>query len=136
MRSPTYLNSRDVTGEQRYVTACAGCHGNDARGGRTGEGVAGAGANSIHEGIGEVRAMRYLDCLPDGDVSQVSAYLKGLGSSGGGSDSGGDGGGGGAVDVALLFGLALLGLTRVVRRATSTRCRTPCRHPRRAGPGR
>jgi PKD repeat protein len=107
-----YLNSRDVTGEQRYVTACAGCHGNDARGGRTGERVTGAGSGSINEGIGEVRAMQYLDCLPDGDVTQVSAYLKSLKASNG--DDGG--GGGGAVDSVLLLGAALLGLVRVVRR--------------------
>jgi PKD repeat protein len=111
-----YLNSRDVSGEQRYVTACAGCHGNDARGGRTGERVTGAGSNSIHEGIREVRAMQYLNCMTDGDVSAVSAYLKSLQSSGDGS-SGGDGGsGGGAVDIMLLLGAALLGLVRVLRR--------------------
>jgi PKD repeat protein len=111
-----YLNSRDVTGEQRYVTACAGCHGNDARGGRTGERVTGAGTNSINEGIGEVRAMKYLDCMPDKDVSDVSAYLKTLQSSGGSSGDDG-GGGGGAVDIVLLLGAALLGLVRVVRRS-------------------
>ena len=108
-----YLNSREASGEQRYVTACGGCHGNDARGGRTGERVAGAGTSDIHEGIGEVNAMKYLNCLPDGDVSQVSAHLKSLQSSGGGED--GDDGGGGAVDIALLLGAALLGLVRVVR---------------------
>lgn len=111
-----YLNSRDVTGERRYVTACAGCHGNDARGGRTGERVTGAGTNSIHEGIREERDMRYLDCLPDQDVSEVSAYLKSQPSSGGGSSGGDDGGGGGAVDIVLLLGAALLGFVRVVRR--------------------
>jgi hypothetical protein len=57
--------------------------------------------------------MKYLNCLPDGDVSQVSAHLKSLQSSGGGED--GDDGGGGAVDIALLLGAALLGLVRVVR---------------------
>jgi len=112
-----YLNSRDVTGERRYVTACAGCHGNDARGGRTGERVTGAGTNSIHEGIREESEMRYLDCLPDQDVNDVSAYLKSLPSSGGGSSDGDDGGGGGgAVDFVLLLGAALLGFVRVVRR--------------------
>jgi len=113
-----YLNSRQASGEQRYVTACAGCHGNDARGGRTGERVTGAGTNGINEGIREKSAMRYLDCLPDQDVSDVSAYLKSLPSSGGGSSDGDDGGdgGGGAVDLALLLGAALLGLMRAVRR--------------------
>ena len=111
-----YLNSRDVTGERRYVTACAGCHGNDARGGRTGERVTGAGTNSIHEGIAEKSAMRYLDCMPDKDVSDVSAYLKTLQSSGGGSSDGDGGGGGGAVDIVLLLGAALLSLMRALRR--------------------
>jgi len=111
-----YLNSRQVTGEQRYITACAGCHGNDALGGRTSKRVTGAGTSSIHEGIREARAMQYLDCLPDSDVTAVSAYLKSLPSSGGGSgDDDGDGGGG-AVDIALLLGAVLLGLMRVVRR--------------------
>jgi PKD repeat protein len=118
-----YLNSHQVTGEQRYVTACAGCHGNDALGGRTGERVSGAGAGSINEGIDEVRAMRYLGCMPQDDVSQVSTYLKSLPSSGDGS-SDGDGGGGGAVDLALLLGAALLGFVRVAFRA-SPRLRRP-----------
>jgi PKD repeat protein len=114
-----YLNSRNVTDEQRYVTTCAGCHGTDARGGRTGEGVVGAGAGGIKEAIGEVHAMRYLDCVTDSDATQVSAYLKSVGSgSGGGSSGGGEGGGGGggAVDVCALAGIALLGLTRMRRR--------------------
>jgi hypothetical protein len=60
--------------------------------------------------------MRYLDCLPDQDVNDVSTYLKTLQSSGGGSSGGDGGGGGGAVDILLLLGAALLGLVRVVRR--------------------
>jgi PKD repeat protein len=113
-----YLNSREVTGEQRYVTTCAGCHGNDARGGRTGEGVIGAGAGSIREGISEVHAMRYLDCVTDDDASRMSAYLKTLGSGGGDGGGGGSDGGGGASDVALLLGAALFSLARLLRRNT------------------
>jgi chitodextrinase len=125
-------------GATLYSLNCADCHGNDPRGGRTGERVVGAGANSIHEAIGEARAMRYLDCLPDGDVSQVSAYLKGLAARGiaisGQADFQGTGS-------AARCGRAEVWRTapsrfRTVRRATNTRCRTPCRHPRRAGPGR
>jgi hypothetical protein len=74
--------------------------------------VTGAGTNSINEGIREESAMRYLDCLPDQDVNDVSTYLKTLQSSGGGDG----GGGGGAVDILLLLGAALLGFVRVVRR--------------------
>ena len=112
----TYLNSRSVSNEQRYVTACAGCHGNDARGGRTGRGVVGAGAGDIREGIQEARSMQYMSCVPDADLNQVSTHLKTLGS---GSDSGGDegGGGGGAADLGLVVGLVLAGLARRRRRA-------------------
>ena len=111
----TYLNSRSVSNEQRYVSACSGCHGNDARGGRTGERVAGAGAGGIREGIQEARAMQYLSCVPDADLNQVSTYLKALGSGGGsGNDEGGGGGGGGggAADPGLVVGLVLAGLAR------------------------
>jgi PKD repeat protein len=116
----TYLNSRSVSGEQRYVTACAGCHGNDARGGRTGKRVVGAGTGSIREGIQEARAMQYLNCVPDADLNEMSAYLKTLGSGGGsGNDEeggGGGGGGGGAADPGLVIGLLLAGLARRRRR--------------------
>jgi PKD repeat protein len=116
----TYLNSHSVSSEQRYVTACAGCHGNDARGGRTGQGVVGAGTGGIREGIQEARAMRYLSCVPDADINQVSTYLKTLGSgggSGGDEGEGGGGGGGGATDLGLVVGMALAGLARRRRRA-------------------
>jgi PKD repeat protein len=36
-----YLNSRAATGEQRYASTCAGCHGNDGGGGRSGGNVRG-----------------------------------------------------------------------------------------------
>jgi hypothetical protein len=78
--------------------------------------VTGAGTGSIHEGINEKRAMQYLDCMPDSDVTAVSAYLKSLPSSGGSSGDDDGGGGGGAVDIVLLLGAALFGLMRVVRR--------------------
>ncbi len=74
-----YLNSQSVTGEQRYVTACAGCHGDDGSGGRTREGVLGEDANDIHEAIREESTMRFLACLPDSDVDAIAEFLGGGG---------------------------------------------------------
>jgi len=71
------LNSNPATGQQRYITACAGCHGMDARGGRVGEGVRGAKAGAILEAIREERPMEYLDCLPARDLKDIGKYLKG-----------------------------------------------------------
>jgi mono/diheme cytochrome c family protein len=84
------LNSTRVTGQQRYVTDCAGCHGIDARGGRVGEAVRGASSGSILEAIQEEQAMGYLGCLPSSDVKAIGTYLKGLrgGSEGGESEDG------------------------------------------------
>ena len=115
-----YLNSRDATGEQRYVAACAGCHGNDARGGRTGEGVQGDGAGEVRDAIREDNAMRYLDCMSDADVQQVATYLKTIPSSGGGSDGESDGGGGGSAGGTLVDALLLLGIWRKRRAIRST----------------
>jgi mono/diheme cytochrome c family protein len=108
-----YLNSRAASGEQRYVAACAGCHGNDGRGGRVDEGVRGEGAGSILEAIDEERTMRYLDCLPTSDVESMADFLDG-GDAGDGdsSDDDGGGGGGGSTNAALLLVLLLLASTR------------------------
>jgi mono/diheme cytochrome c family protein len=78
-----FLNSGTVTGQQRYITTCAGCHGADARGGRTGENVRGATAADTRSAIGEVSAMRYLSCLPAADVNAIGTYLGGIGGNGG-----------------------------------------------------
>lgn len=72
-----YLNSQPVTGEQRYVTACAGCHGDDGSGGRTREGVTGEDAHEIWEAIGEEHTMQFLACLPDSDVAAMADFLGG-----------------------------------------------------------
>ncbi len=72
-----YLNSQEVSGEQRYVTACAGCHGPEGRGGRTHEGVLGEDAHEIREAIEEEETMRYLACLPDTDIDAIAAFLGG-----------------------------------------------------------
>jgi len=73
-----YLNSADATGEQRYVTACAGCHGADATGGRTRESVRGEEADETAEAIEEEREMRFLACLPSSDINSISDYLMGI----------------------------------------------------------
>jgi mono/diheme cytochrome c family protein len=80
-----YLNTGTVTGQQRYITACAGCHGATARGG-TGGSVRGASAGDIKEKIGDVRTMRYLSCLPASDLNAMGTYLRGSRSSGGERD--------------------------------------------------
>jgi mono/diheme cytochrome c family protein len=72
-----YLNSGTVTGQQRYITACAGCHGADARGGRTGENVRGESAGDIREAIDDEREMRFLSCMPSSDIKAIGTYLRG-----------------------------------------------------------
>jgi len=74
-----YLTSFDgITGEHRYVTACAGCHGMDARGGRVGEDVRGEKARDILEAIREESEMEYLGCLPASDIKAIGQYLHSL----------------------------------------------------------
>ena len=116
-----YLNSEPTNGEQRYVTACAGCHGSDAQGGRTHEGVLGESAHDIREAIDEESTMRFLACLPDSDIDAIAGFL-------GGSDSDSDtdhviddnpgsssaSGGGGAFGSMLLLMFAAFGLRRFV----------------------
>ena len=46
-----YLNAQDTDGERRYVTTCAGCHGNDGSGGRVDEDVYGESAGETWEAI-------------------------------------------------------------------------------------
>lgn len=73
------LNSNPATGQQRYITACAGCHGIDARGGRVGESVVGASAGDILESIREELPMGYLGCLPASDIKEIGQYLQSIG---------------------------------------------------------
>ena len=77
----TFLNSGTVTGQQRYITTCAGCHGTDARGGRTGDNVRGADSGDIREAIDEDSEMRFLRCLPSSDTYSIGRYLNGISSS-------------------------------------------------------
>ena len=74
-----YLGSRDVGGEQRYIAACAGCHGNDARGGRVDESVVGENAEEIGSAIREEHTMQFLSCLPPSDLELMGAFLAGGG---------------------------------------------------------
>jgi PKD repeat protein len=72
-----YLNSRDTSGEQRYVTTCAGCHGNDGSGGRTGEDVHGESADETWEAIFDEDEMNYLACMPRSDIDAIAGFLAG-----------------------------------------------------------
>jgi PKD repeat protein/heme-degrading monooxygenase HmoA len=106
-----YLNSREATGEQRYVTGCAGCHGNDGRGGRVDEGVRGAGAGDIREAIHDAQAMAYLACLPASDVESIAVFLGAGGGDPGeepGHDDESSSGGAGSIGIGQLVGLTLL----------------------------
>ena len=72
-----YLNSSDTSGEQRYVTTCAGCHGNDGSGGRTGEDVHGESADETWEAIFDEDEMNYLACMPRSDIDAIAGFLGG-----------------------------------------------------------
>jgi PKD repeat protein len=82
-----YLNSFAVTGEQRYLTACSGCHGSDGSGGPTNEDVRGENAGDIQEAIQDEREMHFLNCLPDSDLAQIGNFL--TASNDGGNDQDG-----------------------------------------------
>ena len=110
-----YLNSRTVTGEQRYVATCAGCHGNDGRGGRVGKSARGENANGLAEAIRETRSMQFLGCLPSSDIQSTATFLGSSNSADGGSDDGGGGGGGGSTGGTTLLGLLTFGLYRAWR---------------------
>ena len=72
-----YLNSRDASGEQRYVTTCAGCHGNDGSGGRVDEDVHGDSADETWEAIYDEEEMHYLACMPGSDIEAIADFLAG-----------------------------------------------------------
>lgn len=75
----TFLNSFTVSGQQRYTTDCARCHGLDASGGQVHKDVRGDDAHEIAEAIADKRAMRFLSCLPGSDIKAISAYINTLG---------------------------------------------------------
>ena len=70
-----YLNSEESSGEQRYITTCAGCHGNNGSGGRVGEDVHGDSAGETLEAIAEESEMRYLACMPESDIIAIADFL-------------------------------------------------------------
>jgi PKD repeat protein len=73
-----FLNSRDTSGEQRYVTTCAGCHGNDGSGGRVDEDVHGDSAEETWESIYDEEEMTYLACMPGTDIEAIADFLEGF----------------------------------------------------------
>ena len=73
-----YLNSREASGEQRYVTACAGCHGQNGWGGRVDEDVHGDSASETFDAITEENEMRYLGCMPESDIVSIADFLVGF----------------------------------------------------------
>ena len=113
-----YLNSKDASGEQRYVTTCAGCHGNDASGGRTDEDVYGESAAETWEAIEEEREMRYLACMPESDIASIASYLAGMDDDDDDDRVSADTSrhrGGGSSDLPFLLLLAAVGLARRLR---------------------
>lgn len=71
-----YLNSfAGITGQQRFITTCAGCHGIDAKGGRVDEEVYGESAEDIKEAIYDESPMKFLKCLPYSDICAIGSYL-------------------------------------------------------------
>ena len=73
-----FLNSQETTGEQRYVSTCAGCHGDTGAGGRVDEDVHGDSAHETFEAIAEDEEMHYLACMPDSDIYAIAEYLMGM----------------------------------------------------------
>ena len=73
-----YLNLQDTNGERRYVTTCAGCHGNDGSGGRTDEDVHGESADETWEAIADESEMRYLGCMQRSDIDLIADFLGGF----------------------------------------------------------
>ena len=73
-----YLNSEETSGEQRFVSTCAGCHGDNGSGGRVGEDVHGDEADETFEAIAEESEMQYLACMPDSDIAAITAFLSGM----------------------------------------------------------
>ena len=110
-----HLNSLDASGEQRYVTTCAGCHGDNGSGGRVGEDVIGDSANESFEAIADEKEMRYLACMPKTDFVAIAGFLGRISDDNdfdGFDDDNDDDGGGGTTSLQFLTLLALLGLSR------------------------
>ena len=105
-----YLNSKPTSGEQRYVATCAGCHGNDGSGGRTGENVRGESAHETWEAIREESEMRFMACMPRSDIDVIASFLRNGGGDGDDDDDhdrddSDSGGGSPSLPFLLLLGL-------------------------------
>lgn len=70
-----YLNSFQISGEDRYIATCLGCHGKRGEGGRVARNVQGEDTSDIIDAIFDEDAMAYLTCLSPGDVQQIAGYL-------------------------------------------------------------
>ena len=106
-----YLNSKATSGERRYVATCAGCHGNDGSGGRTGENVRGESAHETWEAIREESEMRFMACMPRSDIDVIASFLRNGGGDGDDDDDhdrddSDSGGGSPSLPFLLLLGLA------------------------------
>ncbi|MFK8017764.1 MAG: PKD domain-containing protein [Gammaproteobacteria bacterium] len=74
-----FLNSQlPVSGQRRFVTTCAGCHGLDGSGGPVNEDVRGRDADRIYRALAEEPEMAFLSCLPDSDIQAIGSYLETL----------------------------------------------------------
>jgi PKD repeat protein len=112
-----HLNSQATSGERRYVTTCAGCHGDDGSGGRVRENVLSDSASETLEAIREESEMRYLSCMPRSDIDEITVFLKGT--NGGDVDDDDDerhsDEGGGSTGFPILMLLAGVALIRRLR---------------------
>jgi len=105
-----YLNSQQTSGERRYITTCAGCHGNDGSGGRVGENVNGESASESLEAIREDSEMRYLACMPRSDIDAIAVFLRGFDNDDDDDESSDKGGG--STTLPMLWLLAIVALIR------------------------
>lgn len=106
-----HLNSRQTSGERRYVTTCAGCHGDDGSGGRVGENVHGESASETLEAIREDSEMRYLACMPRSDIDAIAVFLNGFDNDDDDDDERSDKGSG-STTLPMLLLLAIVALIR------------------------
>jgi len=68
-----------AAGEASYAHGehgCAGCHGEDARGGERAGGIVGASASSVREAL-QIPAMSSIE-LTDDQIEALAAYLESL----------------------------------------------------------
>ncbi len=69
------LQIGELDGAQLYGQYCASCHGDDARGGASGEDVRGESGSEIREAIREEHEMQFLDFLTYDEVQMIALFL-------------------------------------------------------------